>query len=205
MRRCGHFRFALYLAHAIGGVQDRLHNILIARATANDPFKPFPDFFFRGVWILLQQSDSGHHHPGGAVPALQAVTFPKALLNGVKLRDVAEAFYSGHLTAFRLDGEDRTGLHGIPVQQDGAGAALAGVTPDVCARESERIPQEMDEQCSRLDLPRDGLTIHRDGDWGSLFVQPMHLLAYIETLPTLQRGVQCNRFRIRRSNKPLPA
>ena len=50
-----------------------------------------------------------------------------------------ETFDGGHLPAVGLDREERARLHGDPVEQDGAGAAVGGVTADVRARQAQLL------------------------------------------------------------------
>jgi hypothetical protein len=47
---------------------------------------------------------------------------------------------------------------------DDAGAALAGVAPDVGAGQGQLAAQQIDEQRARLDLSGDGLAVHGQSD-----------------------------------------
>ena len=69
-----------------------------------------------------------------------------------------------HARAVGLDGEHHAALHGLPVELDRAGAAVAGVAADVRAREVEIVAHEVHEQppCRNLALVR--LAVDLDGD-----------------------------------------
>ena len=68
------------------------------------------------------------------------------------------------LGAVGLDGEHRAALHGLAVDVDGAGAALARVAADVGAGELEVLAEDLDEQPSRLDIPLPGLSVDDERD-----------------------------------------
>ena len=46
----------------------------------------------------------------------------------------------GYLLSVSLDREHGAGLDRCPVEQDGTGAAMRGIAPDVGPRESKRFP-----------------------------------------------------------------
>src|SRR5262245_55718680 len=58
---------------SVGAGEDRLDDVVVAGAAAQVAFQPDPHLLFGGVRVLVQQPNSSHHHPGGAVTALQAV------------------------------------------------------------------------------------------------------------------------------------
>ena len=77
-----------------------------------------------------------------------------------------QAFDRGHRSPVRLNRQDRAGLHGLPVQQDRAGAANAGLAADVCAGQTQRLSKVVHKKQPRLD---------------SVFVSyPVHLDAHLE-------------------------
>ena len=100
--------------------------------------------------IALQHLVRGHDHAGGTEAALQAVLLPEPLLDRVQVAVLGEALDRGDLDAVALHGEEVAGLHGLAVHEDGAGAALAGVAPDVGAGEPDQLANIVDEQESRL-------------------------------------------------------
>src|SRR2546428_8890253 len=75
---------------------------------------------------------------------------------------LGEALDRRDLAAVRLDRKHRARLDGVAVQEDGAGAAMARITPNMGSCEPEFVSDEVYEQHARLDQPRVLPTI--DGD-----------------------------------------
>jgi len=63
--------------------------------------------------------------------------------------------------ALGLEGERRAGLHGDAVEVDDAGPALRGVAADVRAGQPQVLTQELDQECSGVDIGGDGFSVHR--------------------------------------------
>ena len=90
--------------------------------------------------------------PGGAEAALQAVLLHEALLHRVERAAVGQPLDGAHLVPVGHRGEHGAGLHRLAVDQDDAGAAVAGVAAPVRAGEAERLAQEVHEQQPRFDV-----------------------------------------------------
>src|SRR5439155_19314184 len=103
-------------------------------------------------------------HSRRAEPALQPMLVPERLLHRMQLAVLRQAFDGGDGAPFGLDREQRAGLHGPAVEEDGAGAALAGVAPYVRPGQAEDVAQEMDEQQAGLDLAGLSNAVDLDGD-----------------------------------------
>ena len=86
------------------------------------------------------------------------------LLEPVQLAVGGEPFDRLDLCAVGLDGEHHAALHEHAVEEDGAGAAVAGVAADVTAGQVEVVPDEVDEQAASLDLALVLLAVDLDGD-----------------------------------------
>src|SRR5579871_486144 len=82
---------------------------------------------------------------------------PERFLHRMEVASLRESLDRGDLSALGLDGEHGARLDGAAVEEDGAGAALAGVAADVGTREAELLAQEAHEQLPRLDV---GLALH---------------------------------------------
>src|SRR5712692_9837464 len=67
----------------VGGPQHRLDDVLVAGAAAQVARQRPADVFLGRVGIGVEQGLGGHHHSGGAEPALQPVLLPEALLQRV--------------------------------------------------------------------------------------------------------------------------
>src|SRR4029078_9352866 len=111
------------LLHLVGRPLDGLDDVLVSGAPANVPLEGVPDFLLAWVRVALQQRDTGHDHAGRAIPTLQAVHLPEALLDRVQVGGAAEALDPGDLGAISLDGQHGARLHARTIHMDGAGAA----------------------------------------------------------------------------------
>src|SRR4029077_11645140 len=138
--------------HGLGGGPDRLDDVHVARAATEVALEPFADLVVGRARVLRQQIRRGHDHPRRAVAALQAVLVPERLLQRMELAVLGHAFDRGEAPALGLDREHRAALHGLAVDEDGAGPALAGVASDVGAREAGDVPYVMHEQEPGLDF-----------------------------------------------------
>ena len=111
------------------------------------------DLGARGPCVVAARScTTRHDHPGRAEAALQTVAFPEAVLHRVKVPVRGEALDRRDLGAIGLDGEQRAGLDGAAVHEDGARAADAGLAPDVGPGQIADLAQEMNQQQPRLDV-----------------------------------------------------
>src|SRR5262249_19883154 len=97
------------------------------------------------------------------VAALEPVLLHEAVLERVELPVLLEALDGHDRPAVRLDGENRARLDGPPVEEDGAGAAVRCVTPDMGAGEAEDLPEQVDQEQPRLDVRVTALTVDRHG------------------------------------------
>src|SRR5258708_5318426 len=122
--------------HLRGRFANGGHDVLVTGAAAEGAFNAVAHVLFARIWIALEQIAGGHDHPRRAVAALQAVFVPEGLLHDVQLAVRGQAFDGRHLRAVGLDGEDGARLDGLAVDEDRAGAALAGVAADIGAGEA---------------------------------------------------------------------
>ena len=102
--------------------------------------------------IALQQADRGHQEARRAEAALQAVFLPEGLLHGMVFLRLRQTLDGLHLGAVGLHRQHHAALDRLPIQQDGAGAALPGVTPDMRPGKIQALAQILYEQLARLDL-----------------------------------------------------
>src|SRR5580692_411523 len=79
---------------------------------------------------------------------------------------IGHALDGADIGAVGLHREHGAALHGLAVEIDGAGPAMAGLAADMRAGETELLAQEMNEQGARLDQLFDGLAVHRHLDVG---------------------------------------
>src|SRR5918995_5403334 len=151
-------------AHLAGGVEDRLHDVVVAGAAAQVALEGLAHLLFRGIGVLVQIALRGHHHARRAVPALQPVVAMKRFLDRMQLTVGRQALDRRDLAAVRLCGKKRARLHGLSIEQDRACAARGCVATDIRPREFQCLPEEIDEQRARFDIgfPRDPVDGDRD-------------------------------------------
>src|SRR5207245_11704008 len=133
-------------------VLNRLHDVDVAGAAAEISGDRPSDVGLTGRGAFLQQRVAGHQHAGRTESALQSVLLKEAFLDWIELAIFLQSFDSHDLTAVGLNGERRTRLYGLAVEQDGARAARRCFAPDVSACQGEHLAAEMDEPRARLDL-----------------------------------------------------
>src|SRR5882757_7690245 len=148
----------------VGGPQHRLHDVLVAGAPAQVAGQRPADVFLARVGVLVQQGLGGHHHPGGAEPALQAVLLLEALLQRVQLTRGGQPFDGADLAPVHLDGQHGAGLDRPPVYQHGARAAVRGVAAHVRAGQPEPAADQVGQQQPRLHLGDLLLAVDRELD-----------------------------------------
>ena len=115
-----------------------------------------------GFGLFFSRSRAAMIMPGVQKPHCRAWLSWKACCIGCSVPFGGEALDRGDLAAVGLDGEHGAALHALPVEVDGAGAAVAGVAADDGADLAELLAQVVDEQRSRLDLV--GVRHPVDGD-----------------------------------------
>ena len=113
--------------------------------------------------VVLEQPYCGHDHPRRTETALQAVALPEALLNGMQCVAVGQALDRLDVGTIRLNGQNHARFRGCPVDNDRAGSAVAGLTPDMGSSQKRLIPNEVNEKCAGLHIPGDRLPVHGHG------------------------------------------
>src|SRR6266566_6952635 len=140
------------LAHRPGGVVDRFHDVHVAGAAAEVPGDRLAYLELGGFAVRREECDRGHHHPGGAEPALQPMLLMECFLNRVKLAVLLEALDGRHFCLIGLDREHRARLHRAAIDQNRARAAVGRVAADMSAGHPEVFAEEVDEQRARFDV-----------------------------------------------------
>src|SRR5262249_37602111 len=82
----------------------------------------------------------------------------------MELAVLLQALEGGEVRARGLHRQHGAGLHRRPVEEDGAGPAVGGVTADVGAGQPELIAEEVHQERPRLHLVLVRLAVHRDLD-----------------------------------------
>jgi len=133
---------------------------VVTGAAAEVAFQGMANIRLGRVGVAVEQIHGGHHHTGGAEPALESVFFFKAFLNGMEITILGEPLYGDYFAAIDLGGQHGAGFGGLSVDQDVAGTAAAGVAADVGAGQLQVLAQEVDEQGPGLHFGFPGLTVY---------------------------------------------
>ena len=129
--------------------------------------KGVADLVFSGMGVLFEEGYEGEEDAGGTKAALQAMFFPKALLEWVQLIRVGgEAFNGGNLVAVGLNCKGQTRADRLPIQQHRAGATHAMLTAYMRAGQADFMPEKIGQQQARFDGYFVGRAVYVEGDWG---------------------------------------
>ena len=132
-RRLQRFRAAL-APHDLRGSHHRVHQRFIAGTAAEIvmALEPVPHLFAGGRKVPVQQRFCRNDEAGGTKTALDATQSDPGLLQGVQVIRRSYALYGHYLGKIRhLIHFFDTAAHRLPVQQTGAGAALAHIAADL--------------------------------------------------------------------------
>ena len=113
------------------GPLDSLANPRVGAATAQHARHGGVDIFIRRVRVVLQQPVGAYQHARRTETTLQTVLLDEGRLDGVQPLGIGQALDRHHISTVGLHRQDRTRLHGRPVQVDGADAAVRGLAADV--------------------------------------------------------------------------
>src|SRR5229473_322897 len=182
---------SLLRRHLLGGVLNGLDDIVVARAAAEIAVELVPDLFLRRLGIALEELRGRHDHARRAEAALQPVLLPEGVLDRVQLAVLGHAFDRGDLRAVGLDGQHGAGLHGLAVQMDDAGPALARVAAHVRAGEPGQLADEVHEEEPGLDVMRVSDAIDGHGRFHCAYL--LRGLDADWSLPPRHRGVRGRR------------
>src|SRR5262249_30859977 len=110
---------------------DRLHDVLIAGAPAKISLEPVADLILGRTRIAIEQLRAGDDHSRSAITALEAVVFPEAFLNGVKLTVCRKPFDRCYARPIGLHCEYRARLYRLAIDKNRTRAANRCFTTDV--------------------------------------------------------------------------
>jgi hypothetical protein len=113
---------------------------------------------------VVEQVLRAHEHPRRAIAALESVERAERLLQGLKLSVCRQPFHGLDARSVGLDGEHHAALDRDPVDDHGAGTAVAGVAADVGPGQVEIVPNEVHEQATHLDVALMAFAVDLDRD-----------------------------------------
>ena len=134
----------------------------IGAAPAQVTCQLFPDLFFRGVDIPVEESLGRYHEARRAVAALHAVVLHVFFDEGVVLS--GDAFHRLYSLAVALNGEGHAGEDRPAVHDHRAGAAGAPVAHLFCAGEAQPVMDKIVEGPLGLNLLFIHLAVDGEGD-----------------------------------------
>ena len=104
------------------------------------------------AFVIREKSDPGHQHSGSAVTALQTVLLEESILYWVELTVLFESFNRRDRTPVGLNGKRITRFDRVSIHYNCTSAAVARVTTNVRAGQSQCFAQEVDQQQTWFDL-----------------------------------------------------
>ena len=90
----------------------------------------------------------------------------------MQLSAFGETFDCGDMSALAANGQKRAALHRLAIDMHRAAAALCGVAADMRSGEAQMFAQKFNEQCARIDVPADRLSVHNHGHNGHVLLPP---------------------------------
>src|ERR1700733_10794261 len=148
-------------ADAVHGVRDRA----VAGAPTEVPFERMREI----CSLLIVERRHGHDHAGRAEAALETLRIEKSLLHRMQVARLAESLDRRHRTARRAEGRNQAGVHGLAVEPDRAGAAVASVAT-LLHPKGALIPEEGPEALPGKRLHGKGPAVNRETGGGGIAV-----------------------------------
>ncbi len=137
-------------------------DLAVAGAAAEHTADRVHDLAFAGCGIVFQKSRCRDQHAGCACAALRGPVAQERFLQVVIDRGAGrESLDRRDLMSFDLSGGDQTGADRFTVQQDGAGAAVAGVTADLGSHQSQVLAKHFGQTLHRRDCRVHAFSIDR--------------------------------------------
>jgi hypothetical protein len=115
---------------------NRSHDIRISAAPAEVTAHPFSNLAFAIGMSLVQASGCRTELSSGTEAALESIVSDKSVLERAELTVLSKSFDSSDFVALVHHRQSETGIDPTPIDQNGAGAALAMVTTFLTASET---------------------------------------------------------------------
>jgi hypothetical protein len=104
------------------------------------------------MWVASEQPFGAHQLSGSAKPALWSVVLYECSLQWIKLVTMCQALYGADFSPVGPHSQIAARIHGLAVEQDGAGSALAAIAADLRAGEAKVIAQEFGKSPTIFDV-----------------------------------------------------
>src|SRR5258708_6989612 len=140
--------------------QNRAHDFPIAGAAAKNAAERVHDLCLVGARISVEQRDRGNQHAGSADTALRCAVPQERLLQTIEGgRRRAQTFNRFDYCAIELPNGSQAGTHGLPVDENGAGSAIARIAADFCPDEMKLFAQHLRKAQARIGTNRAKFTV----------------------------------------------
>ena len=137
----------------------------IARAAAQVVAQRLRDLGFGGIGDPVEEGLRRHDHAGRAETALDGALEDEGPLQRMELpARPGEAFDRLDLGAVHARGLEDAGAPGLPVDDDGAGAAVALLAAVLRADQAEFLAEEAEQGQRGIDIPDDSDAVHGEAE-----------------------------------------
>ena len=148
------------LAHAVGTGLYRFHYVMVAGTAAD--VACHSRISFARIRIVLYQIQCTHNHTGRRSRiAVHGFRLTSCIGQGVT---VCEAFDRCDVGTLALCGQDCAAFDGLSVLVNNTSATLAGIATNMSTGKAQVLPQELNQQRTRLYLATYRLAVHRHGN-----------------------------------------
>ena len=139
--------------------RDRLDDLAIAGASAEDATQRVEDLGLGRIGSCREQGIRRHEHPGCADPALGTAAPHERGLDRCQLSITRKPLDRRDVSPIDLPDGDEAGTDGLPIESDGAGAAIAGITTHLRTGQPEVVSQHLAQPADRRRGHRDGSVV----------------------------------------------
>ena len=135
-------------------IHHRIDDLAVAGAAAEHAAQSVLDLGPARLAVPPHQFLGGHQHAGRADAALGRAMIEERLLErGHRIASTGETFHRLDAAARDLAHGHEAGTNLAPIQQDGAGAAIAGIAADLRAGQTEIVAQRRSQPRDRRTVP----------------------------------------------------
>src|SRR5688572_6558788 len=177
-RRLGSAIGGALRAHRRGGALHGAEDFRIGATAAEVAAQRRPDRVVTRIGIASNERRRGHQLTRCAEPALRGILGDERRLERVRRLDRAESLDRADAPSGAAMRERDAAIHGVTVEQDGAGATLSPIADALGAEQPEVVTKEVEQgrmaRGIRFDAPAVDLDVHvRDLPGGARGVQPV--------------------------------
>src|SRR5262249_25611573 len=147
-----------------GGRLDRAHDLVVAGAAAEIAGQPETDLGLRGVGVPVEQRLGRDQEPGRTDAALQGRMLQELALQRMQRLARGHALDGADLTPLGLGAQHQAGEDEAVVEDDAAGAAIAGAAAFFAASEAEPVAQHVEQALLGLAEIFGGVAVDGGGD-----------------------------------------